>query len=174
MPNDDSSGPRRSGWLPQQIDPSEIQNATLRKGLALWNLKRGDRRMPARADITPRDMAEFLRNIVLVKVLDGGQEFEFRVVGDAMVVVQGAAFQGMNTAEIDRQVPGYGSALREVYIRLCAQGEPHAFRGSAQNGPSGRPFTHESLLLPLGADGETTDHILVIGIYSFGPGGKPV
>jgi len=176
MPKQDGSGPpsRQAGWLPQQIDPSEIENISLRKGLELWNRKRADRRMPARAEITPRDMAEFLRNVVLVRVLDGGKEFEFRIVGDAIVVVQGAAFQGMNTKEIDQQVPGYGSALREVYKRLCARGEPQAFRGPAQNGPSGKPFFHESLLLPLGADGETADHILVIGIYSFGPGGKPV
>ena len=50
-------------------------------------------RFPPRAEMSPRDMADMLRNTVLVRVLDGGEEFEFRIVGDAMVVAQGCSFR---------------------------------------------------------------------------------
>ncbi|MGD0189400.1 MAG: PAS domain-containing protein [Rhizomicrobium sp.] len=174
MPDQDSrgSGSSHRDRLPQEIDLSEVQNASVRKGLSLWTAKKGERKMAARDDLAPRDMADFLRNIVLVRVLDGGREFEFRIVGDAMVVIQGASFQGMNTGEIEQALPGYGSMLRSVYKCLCLRRAPMAFRGNSTGSPTGKPFFHESLLLPLGADGETVDHILVIGVYSFGEGGK--
>jgi len=104
-----------------------------------------------------------------VKVLDG--EFQFRIVGDAIVAIQGGTFQGMNTAEIEDAVPGYGRALREVYSHLCSVREPLAFRGNNQSPATGRPFFQETFLLPLGADGETVDHILVVTVYSYGEDG---
>ena len=150
----------------QRIALSDIQNPMLRKGLALWERMRGEKRFPARAQMSPRDMSSLLRNTVLVKVLDDGAEFQFRIVGDAMVVAQGASFQGMTMAEIDQALPGYGTMLREVYRRIYETGEPLAFRGWFERSADKRPFFHESLVLPLG-DGQTVDHILVIGIYAF-------
>jgi hypothetical protein len=170
--NDGRKAPSRwPSWLPQQIELSEVQNSILRKGFALWTRKKGKRRMAARDEMSPRDMSDFLRNIVLVKVLDGGNEFQFRIVGDAIVVVQGTSFQGKTTAEMEQAFPGYGDSLREVYKQMCATKEPLAFRGNALSRSTGRSFFHETLLLPLGADGETVDHILVIAFYTFGPGG---
>jgi hypothetical protein len=61
-----------------------------------------------------------------------------------------------------------------VYTLICKSREPIAFRGQGQNGPIEKPFLHESLILPLGADGETVDHILAIGSYSFGENGRPI
>ena len=34
----------------------------------------------------------------------------------------------------------------------------------------GRAMFHESLVMPLGDDGETVDHILVVGVYAMQPG----
>lgn len=151
----------------QRIALSDIQNPMLRKGLALWERMRGEKRFPSRPQMSPREMSGLLRNTVLVKVLDGGAEFQFRIVGDAMVVAQGASFQGMTMAEIDRELPGYGSMLREVYTRIYETGEPLAFRGWFERSADKRPFFHESLVLPLGEDGQTVDHLLVIGVYAF-------
>jgi hypothetical protein len=167
------SRPWRPGWLSQRIAIGDIQSPLVRKAYDLWIRKKLGRRMPSRSELSPRDMAEFLRNVLIVKVLGGG-EFEFRIVGDALVTLQGASFQGMNTAEIDRNVPGYGEGLREVYSLLCKVAEPLIFRGKSQSGAVGKPFFHETLLLPLGANSETVDHILAIGYYSFGEGGQAI
>lgn len=150
----------------QRIAFSEIQNPMLRKGLDLWERMRGANRFPSRAQMLPREMSGLLRNTVLVKVLDNGAEFQFRIVGDAMVVAQGASFQGLTMAEIDAELPGYGTMLREVYRRIHETGEPLAFRGWFERSADKRPFFHESLVLPLG-EGQTVDHILVIGVYAF-------
>jgi hypothetical protein len=150
----------------QRIALDDIQNPMLRKGLALWERMRGENRFPARAQMSPREMSGLLRNTVLVKVLDNGADFQFRIVGDAIVMAQGASFQGMTMGEIDQALPGYGTMLRDVYTRVYETGEPLAFRGWFERSADKRPFFHESLVLPLG-DGQTVDHILVIGVYAF-------
>jgi hypothetical protein len=150
-----------------RIDPADVQNPMLRRAFDLWTRLRAARRFPARSEINPRNMAEFLRNTVLVRVLDGGEEFQFRIVGDAIVMVQGEGLQGLTTAEVDARIPGYGQMIRHTYQRVCADRSPLAFSGWFENTPGGRAFFHESLILPLGADGETVDHILVVAAFAF-------
>jgi hypothetical protein len=139
----------------------------------VWMERRGTRRLPAREDIPPRAMAPFLRNLVLVRVLDGGRDYEFRVVGDAIVQVQGKSFQGLALTEIDRQLPGYGGLLRPIYDKVRARCEPLAFRGTIHNSPAERSFSHESLVLPLGPEDGVVDHILVVGAYAYTMGETP-
>jgi hypothetical protein len=139
----------------------------LLKGLAIWRRQRGSRRFPARADMSPRQLASLLRNAVLVRVLNKGEDFEFRVVGDAIVIAQGASFQGKTTAQIEAALPGYGRMLKRVYGLVTASGEPSAYRGWFERGADGRAFFHESLVLPLGEDDAAADHLLILGVYAY-------
>ncbi len=150
----------------RRVALSELVSDTLRKGLDLWSRKRGTRRFPSKADMPPRDMADFLRQVVLVGVLPGGEEFQFRVVGDAIVQAQGASYQGLTMSEIDRIRPGYGAALTRAYRSLCRRGEPALYQGAALEVLQDRAIMHESLLLPLGDDDSAVDHILVVAVYS--------
>jgi hypothetical protein len=153
--------------MTQRIALGELQNPVTRKGLEFWERLRGARAFPARGEISPRDMADMLRNAVLVKVLDGGNEFEFRIVGDAIVVAQGASFKGMTLVQIDEVLPGYGTMLRAVYRLVVDFQEALAFRGWFERRADNRAFFHESLVLPLGESEAEVDHILVIGVYAF-------
>src|ERR1700691_2614604 len=103
-----------------RIDTSDVQSAQLRKAFDLWTRLKGDRPFPARSEISPRDLADFLRNIVLVRVLDGGNEVQFRIVGDAILLAQGQSFQGLTTAEIELRLPGYGKMVKRAYQRVYA------------------------------------------------------
>ena len=152
--------------LGERMEIAAIREPALQQALAVWNELKGTARFPARDVMTPRAMRPFLRNIVLVRVLENGKEYEFRIVGDAIMQVQGGAFQGLTLAEIDAKLPGYGAALRPLYDQLIAAGEPHAYRGYVPDGPVKRAFAHETLLLPLGTDA-AVDHILVIGAYAY-------
>jgi hypothetical protein len=149
-----------------RVAMDQLSSATLRKGLDLWTRKRGARRFPSRADMQPRDMAEFLRQVVLVRVLPGAEDFQFRVVGDAIAQAQGASYQGLTLSEIDRLRPGYGDALGRAYRSVCRWGEPTLYRGSVVAILGEKAITHESLLLPLSDNGVMVDHILLVAVYS--------
>ena len=165
-----AGGPARTH---HRIEIGEIQNPLLRKGLDLWARMRGYRRFPARSDLSPRDMASLLRNTALVRVLKGGEEYEFRIVGDAIVQAQWASLQGLTMREVDSKLPGYGSALRSGYRAVFETREPLAYRGWFERSADKRAFFHESLVLPLGTDGKTVDHLLIIGVYAHKYDGAP-
>src|SRR5262249_55294607 len=57
-----------------------IDNPILQQGLAYWHRLRGQRPYPARADLMPRDLSPLLRHVVLLRVLDGGGDYEYRIV----------------------------------------------------------------------------------------------
>src|SRR5271155_4791031 len=159
--------PADKSSLGERVDIAAIRDPLLHQAMAVWNEHKGEGRFPSREAMTPRAMAPFLRNIVLVRVLENGKDYEFRIVGDAIVQVQGESFQGMTLTQIDAKLPGYGATLRPIYGKLVAEGEPRAYRGHVPNAPLKRAFSHESLLLPLGADGNSVDHILVVGAYTY-------
>ncbi len=59
----------------QKINPSEVENPLARKALDKWNRLRGTRRFPSRADAAPRELGSLLRNIALVRVIEGGADY---------------------------------------------------------------------------------------------------
>jgi len=139
-----------------------LENPLVMKGLAAWRAARGQRRLPAKADLTPRAMVEFLKNTALLRVIDGGEEFVFRVVGDQIAVQQGAPMQGKTMAEIDAMLPGHGAVLKRIYQGVMTAGVPLAFRGWYLRPADKHPFCHEVVILPVADDGETIDHLFVV------------
>jgi hypothetical protein len=167
MPDLPSASPRgdRNAFLDQEIALAGIRSPLLLKALALWNALRGTRPFPARREVTPRAMLPFLRNTVLIAIIGDGLEYQFRVVGDAIVQAQqGQSFQGMTMAEIDARLPGYGSLLRPVYDRLRDSGAAMAYRGDIRAPGSDRAIFFETLLLPFG-ETDRADHILVVADF---------
>ena len=156
--------------LGQLTTIDQIGNPLLKKALELWTERKGERKFPAREDMTPRAMAPFLRNTALIRVLDGGRDYQFRVIGDAIAEIQGNAFQGLTLGEIDKQLPGYGALLHPTYELVVTRREPVAYRGHIRRSPVQRAFFHETLTLPLGADDGHVDHILVVGTYTYESG----
>ena len=167
------SAPTEPHRFRQEIALNDLHNATVQRGLDLWNHVRGKRAFPARAELTPRMLSELLRNTLLVRVLEPGEEYELRIVGDALVQADGRSFQGMSTAEIDLVVPGHGRHIREAYNAVCSRGVPIAFRGWYTREADAKTVFHEVVLTPLGNDGRAVDHILVFAVPSFTAEAKP-
>jgi hypothetical protein len=148
----------------------DIGSPVVQKGLGLWRERANGKTMPSRADLSPRVLSGLLRNTGLIRVV-GDNEFEMRIVGDALVTAQGASFQGMTTAEIDLILPGYGAALNSVYRYVRRTAQPAAYRGWYVREADGHSVYHESVVLPLSDDGQMVDHLLVVGAYAKQPGG---
>ena len=144
-----------------------VESPILKQGLDYWHALRGTRSYPARNDMRPRDVAPLLRNIVLIRLIDGGADYEYRIVGDAHVISHGYNMQGQKVSDIDRYSPGYGTILKSLYDRAVRKREVYAFRGWMERGEKTKQYIYsESLFMPLGPDEATIDHVLNFAVYT--------
>jgi hypothetical protein len=118
--------------------------------------------------MTPRMLSDLLRHTTLIRVLEDN-EYELRIVGDAMVQMQGRSFQGMSLAEIDLIVPGHGTVQRMVYDEVCKRRAPFVSRGWYTREADKRTLFQETLLTPLGNTDQAVDHILAFSAYALKP-----
>jgi hypothetical protein len=147
------------------VSPETLDSKAVSLAVHYWEKLRGSRCFPAREDIAPRDMATFLRNIVLIRVVDGGRDYEYRIVGDACVQAFGSNFQGVRLTEVEAADANYGLATRAAYEHVRTMGRPFALRGwVAPSIPSFFSY-HETAFLPFGANG-TVDHILAASSFT--------
>lgn len=143
-----------------------LEDRAVRLGADYWLRLRCGRRYPSRDDLVPRDMAEFLRNIALIRVIDDGADYEYRVAGDAHVMAFGLAFHGIRVSQIEAAAPDYGRITRATYEHVRNIGEPYCVRGwVGRDMPDSRFSYHESAFLPLGPRDGSVDHLMVISAY---------
>jgi hypothetical protein len=141
-----------------------LESPVLKAGYDYWRSRCGTRRFPARADIRPRDIAPMLRHIALMKV--EGDDFIYRIVGDVIVMSFSVPLQNRRLSDLVYDEPGFGTFVIPVMRKVVETGEPIALRGKV-----GRDVTHanftdsENLLMPLGPDDQTVDHILSVSSY---------
>lgn len=148
------------------VSLDELEHATVRAGAAYWRALKGGRRLPARSQLSPRDMVGILRNVVLLKVIDGGKDYEYRIAGDAHVQAYGLSFKNMRISHVMAASPVFGGMMFGVYEHVRSTRDPFAVRGwVGHETPDARFVYYESAFLPLAEDGETVDHILVVSIY---------
>lgn len=144
------------------IAKRDIRSPLVRRGFDYWLMKRGDRPYPARQEIRPGEIRSLLPNVILVGVVDGGCDYEFRVVGDANVQANGFSFQGWRASQLRQKLqPGYTENMFTLYNWVRTNGKAVAIRGRlAHVGRSYIPF--ESITMPLGPDGKTVDHLFIV------------
>jgi hypothetical protein len=152
-----------SGIIPLDAIDSPI----LKQGLDYWHALRGTRSYPTRNDMKPRDVAPLLRNIVLTRLIDGGADYEYRIVGDAHVISHGFTMQGLKVSDVDRFSPGYSAVLKSLYDRAVRKRDVYAFRGWMERGEKAKQYIYsESLFMPMGPDEATIDHVLNFAVYT--------
>lgn len=143
-----------------EIDPSTLQNPTLAFLKSYWDLKRGTRDMPARADIEPSEMKEHLGWLLLLDVLPDAQDFRFRMVGTRVTEYLLTDASGKTVTEA---LAPYGEAALEAVLvthrRVAEERLPLRVHGGA--GLFGRAFLDfDAIFLPLSADGHAVNMIL--------------
>jgi hypothetical protein len=152
-----------SGIIPLEA----IDNPVLQQGLAYWMRLRAERPYPSRADLMPRDLAPLLRHVCLLRVLDAGADYEYRIVGDAHVISHGFSMQGLRVSDIDRFSPGYGPVLKKLYDRVLRRRDLYAFRGWMERGEKNKQYIYsESIFMPMGPQDGAIDHVLNFAVYT--------
>jgi hypothetical protein len=146
----------------------EIENPVVLGGLDLWNELRGTREFPSRTEVTPRRFAKFLRHITLFEIFDGGDDMEFRVMGDAAVMAFGGSFRGLRKEPLNKLQPGMGDVMARVCGHVVRTRAVLPVKGWFQQG-QGTAFYQEAIFFPLGEDEGKVDHVLCIGVYTPAP-----
>jgi hypothetical protein len=145
----------------------EVQGVESRAGVDYWRRIRGARAFPSRADLVPREISGILRNLALLRLVDGGQDYEYRIIGDAHIVAHGFSMQGKLLSQMDRYAPGYGPMLKQLYDHVVLTRRGFGFRGWISRGADEPQYIHsESVFLPLGPNDDTVDHVLNFSVYT--------
>lgn len=157
-------------WLPPEsngeiVALDALEAMQVRSGIAHWQRLKGARRFPTRDEIKPRDLGALLSNIILARVLEGGADYEYRIVGDALVQGFNENFAGRKLSSIIADAPKFGLGLRMLYEMVRGSGEPLGYRGWVGQDMTGAQFVyHENAVLPFGPHPELVDHIMIVSI----------
>jgi hypothetical protein len=160
-------------WLPAEssgeiVAIDRLEAGPVLSGIAHWHRLRAGRRFPAKQDIVPQQLGALLGNVILVKVLDEGADYEYRIVGESLVPGFGENFAGRRVSDIIASAPKFGLGLRMLYEMVRGSGEPLGYRGWVGKDMQGAGFTyHENALLPFGQ--QAVDHLLVVSAIVLDP-----
>jgi hypothetical protein len=145
-----------------------LRHEPLKKLLAYWLEKKGDRRAPSRADIDPLDIVPLLPHVVMIDVERDPQRFRYRLVGTEIVRQLGRDLTGRYLDELEHN-PRV-AAIAAEYARVAAWGAPVCATWEYTR-EDGRHIRYERLALPLSSDGETVDMLFGGTVFDQAHGG---
>ncbi len=134
-----------------------IEDDRLRRLLDYWESRRAGRTMPARRDIDPVEIGYALGYILLVEVHHDPLRFRYRLVGTRTPRRHGLDLTGTWVDELP--YPQLRAELQANYAVLVARRAPAAIKRDEQL--DGNRLRWEVLALPLAADGETVDMLMI-------------
>lgn len=121
----------------------------LRRLYEYWRMKAAGRRFPLRAEIDPLDLGFALGNLLLVDALaQSPPRFRYRLWGINLTTDYGRDMTGLHVDELSP--PELAAQVQAAYVAVVQSGLPSVQQFN--NVISGRRFTHERMLLPLGTD----------------------
>lgn len=136
-----------------------VEDPALRGAAEYWQRLRGSRRFPSRNELSPSGFASAMRHMALVRVIDGGADFEYRIVGDSLASSFSVPLHNRKLGELDTSAPSTVVVIGGVYRRCLREGAPLVMRGVTGRNARTSMFTHfEALVLPLGE--AEIDHLL--------------
>ena len=144
------------------VSLDRLDSEVVRTGISYWHSLRRDQRFPTKGSLMSCLSDRLLAHAVLAAPLDGGADYEYRLVGSELVRAFNVDFTGRRLSEVVARAPKFGLGLRMMYEMVRAGGEPLGYRGWVGNDLTDAAFVyHESAVLPLGED-DAVDHILIV------------
>ena len=146
---------------PEDLLPDDAP-VDLRRFVAYWIARAAGRAMPAFADIDPVEIPWALSRIYVVRVVDGGADFVYRLAGEAINLRYQGAVAGRRMPELLE-----ASAAAEVIERWRRiVGAPAAYYVDSEHPTtSGLRIRGRRAALPLGPAGGPADHIIGLTVF---------
>lgn len=123
--------------------------------LELWGARRNGARLPSRDDFSFDDLRPYFGHLCIVDVLPEIDDLRFKLVGTVIVETVGRDATGMLVSDVLPE-----PALR-IYRYLIQNATPARTHGRVEWRDK-EFISHETLLLPLAADGAAVDQFLLM------------
>ncbi len=144
-------------------DIADVDDPLLLRGITYWNALRGTRKFPAREQIEPRAIAPLLSRTVIIKVVEGGTDFEYIIVGDEVERAYKAKLIHRRVSEVARELPNTVGFWNDRYRDVCRTHKPVFVRMVAGHDGEANFSEGQVVLLPLGVSDEQVDHMITFG-----------
>lgn len=147
---------------------SALNDSRLAEFYDYWRSLCGGRRMPARRDVDPLRMPPgYLADLMLIDVVVSPRRYRYRLVGTHVVEASGEDRTGrfFDDVAFFRINP----AVIRHYDAVADSGQPLHSLEPFSNFRTGGTYEVDRLLLPLAADGEHVDMIMVVFQFKTGP-----
>lgn len=162
--SDSGEYPDITSFAPVALD--DLENPLVRRAVGYWRTLSGTRRFPAREDLDPRTLVPFQPYMIMLKVIDGGADFEYRFVGETQRMAYLRPYTGRRMSD-PANVSPYSKVFFTAYQCIQKTGTPFAIRGWAGKDFACATFAYfESVVLPLGPDNEHVDHLVIFSAYA--------
>ncbi|MBX3490831.1 PAS domain-containing protein [Parvibaculum sp.] len=143
---------------------SELADPMTKFMLDYWTLKKGDRPMPALADLNLADFARYAPKILIVQVDRDPFELTFRLVGEDVIANFGFNPKGRSLLSLNEELPGLGTLLHE-FFKWVVTARRAVGAGGTQDLVDRSYNNYEAIYLPLSSDGEHVDRIIAATVY---------
>jgi hypothetical protein len=139
-----------------------IKHPKLQQLFDYWESKRGQRKMPSRADIDPLGMGFIIGNLILVDVIAGTPfGFRIRLHGTTLTERVGYELTGKMLDELPQAE--FRELSRLSFTKVSNTGKPLCARRDRVL--DGRALRYETLILPLSGDDAQVDMLLCGLVY---------
>jgi hypothetical protein len=134
----------------------------LRRFVAYWIDRAAGRLMPAFAEIDPVDIRWSLSRVYVVRVVDGGADFVYRLAGEAINLRYQGSIAGKRVSDLLEA----GSAAEVIgRWRRVIETPAAYFVDSEHPTSSGLRIRGRRVALPLGPAGGPADHIIGLTVF---------
>ncbi|MDE1986795.1 MAG: PAS domain-containing protein [Alphaproteobacteria bacterium] len=148
------------------ITLEQLENPVVRFGASYWLSLRGTKCFPARDLVNVRDVGNALSHMMLIKVIEGGADFELRVVGDAIARALRVPVHKRRLGDIAGEAPLFAERNFKFYRSVVESRKPLAMRTYLGPASQELKYTHvEALILPLGSRDDLVDYLLAFASY---------
>lgn len=142
----------------------EFYSPVLADALTYWLEIKGAAPFPQRADLVPEKLVALWPYILMVDVIDGGDDYFLRLFGQKLVSAYGEQ-TGRRSSEA--KVPELVRQRSKRLFDFCVAHSAPTYAYWPESGARGRSFVDvEALCLPLSSDGTKLDRLMSLNVNS--------